>query len=106
MIDYINRLNKIHVDLLGNAVCGISLLIGGIFLCIFGYVLEKNTILLILGASITFISSLYTLREFWKLERELLTQRNNILLSLEKLRLYQKNGGDNQWDIGKINVRS
>ena len=52
--------------------------------------MEKNTILLILGASITFISSLYTLREFWKLERELLTQRNNILLSLEKLRLYQK----------------
>ena len=87
MIDYINRLNKIHVDLLGNAVCGISLLIGGIFLCILSYVLKKNIILLILGTSIMFLSSLYTLREFWKLERELLTQRNNILLSLEKLRL-------------------
>ena len=90
MIDYINRLNKIHVDLLGNAVCGISLLIGGIFLCILSYMLEKNIILLVLGTSIMFLSSLYTLREFWKLERELLTQRNNILLSLEKLRLYQK----------------
>lgn len=90
MIDYINRLNKIHVDILGNAACGISVFIGGLFLGILGYLLEKNMLFLILGSFIMFLSALYTLREFWKLERELLTQRNNILLGLEKLRLYQK----------------